>query len=247
MKNGYWGKALRVDLTSGNIETQEISEEILKKIYRWCRFWCLYTIYNETDENTKPLEQHSYFGLGSLQSVPITGGGKWSVGKSPLTNTFGDSSGGGDWGIELKKAGYDFLIITGKADGPVYINIENDNVEILDGKYLWGSDSYETVDKIREHHKNDKISVACIGQAGENMVFSACIVADKHSFAGRTGLGAVMGSKNLKAIAVAGNKTVPLHDENKARELIRTLNKKYLKQSKKVDLENMELRIFLYL
>ena len=135
MKNGYWGKALRVDLTSGNIETQEISEEILKKYIGGAGFGA-YILYNETDENTKPLEPENIliFGLGSLQSVPITGGGKWSVcGKSPLTNTFGDSSGGGDWGIELKKAGYDFLIITGKADGPVYINIENDNVEILDG------------------------------------------------------------------------------------------------------------------
>lgn len=228
MGNGYWGKALRIDLTLGKIETEKISEELLKQYIGGSGFGA-YILYTETDENTKPLEPENIliFGLGSFQSVPISGGGKWSVSaKSPLTNTFGEANGGGDWGSALKRAGYDFLIVRGKAEKPSYIYIDNDDVRILDGSYLWGLDSYETADKITARHDNKKISVACIGQAGENLVYSACIIADKHSFAGRCGMGAVMGSKNLKAVAVLGNKTVPVHDREKALEISKRINKK---------------------
>ncbi len=228
MENGYWGKALRVDLTSGKIETEEISEKLLKQYVGGSGFGA-YILYTETNKDTKPLEPENIiiFGLGSMQSMSISGGGKWSVSaKSPLTDTFGEANGGGDWGSALKKAGYDFLIIKGKADKPSYIYINNDEVQILDGSYLWGLDSYETVDKVIDRHENKKISVACIGQAGENLIYSACIIADKHSFAGRCGLGAVMGSKNLKAVAVLGNKTVPVHDRQRALEITKRINKK---------------------
>ena len=125
MGNGYWGKALRIDLTLEKIETEEISEELLKQYIGGSGLGA-YILYTETDEDTKPLDPGNIliFGLGSFQSMPISGGGKWSVSaKSPLTNTFGEANGGGDWGAALKRAGYDILTVKGKAKKPSYIYI----------------------------------------------------------------------------------------------------------------------------
>jgi aldehyde:ferredoxin oxidoreductase len=128
--------------------------------------------------------------------------------KSPLTGFLGDSNSGGHWSSELRYAGYDGIVIHGRSDKSVYLLIEDDDVRLLDASDIWGRDTWETTDIIQERHDAPQLKVACIGIAGENLVKFACIVNDYGRAAGRTGMGAVMGSKKLKAIAVKGSKGI---------------------------------------
>ena len=158
-------------------------------------------------------EEKLIFAVGPFQATEITGSGKWVVAsRSPLTKILGFAAASADWGVMLKKAGYEALIIQGAAEIPVYLWIDDGSVEIKDASSLWGMDAYERCDRVKEDLGRSNVSVACIGQAGEKKVAIANIVVDKHSFAGRCGLGAVMGSKNLKAIAIRGTKEVEVAD-----------------------------------
>ncbi|MCD6407202.1 aldehyde ferredoxin oxidoreductase family protein, partial [Candidatus Aerophobetes bacterium] len=186
-------------------------------------------LWEEVSPEKDPLhaDNRLIFATGPLQGHPVPGGAKFSVvSKSPLTNTQADSAAGAKWGPFLKKAGYDALIIQGRSETPVYIYIDDDKVEIKDAKSIWGLDSYQAVDQIRKELGDERVSVATIGPAGEKLVRMACIVVDKHSFAGRCGLGAVMGSKNLKAVAVKGSKKVPVANLS----LLKEYNRKYFKE-----------------
>jgi aldehyde:ferredoxin oxidoreductase len=160
--------------------------------------------------------------------IPITG--RYAVGaKSPLTNHFLDSHVGGFLGPEIRFAGYDIIIIEGKAEKPVYISIKDAAVEIKDASKLWGKLSYETEDMIKEEQNEPKMRIICIGPAGENLVAISCPTADSHRNPGRGGLGAVFGSKNLKAVAVKGSSRPTNGNQDKIGEL----RKEYLARAKK--------------
>ena len=179
-------------------------------------------LYQEVPATVQALdpENRIIFGLGPYQATKTTGAAKFSiVSRSPVTGVFGETAAGANWAIELKNAGFDALIVQGKAEKPVYLSISDDKAEIRDATNMWGKDAFEATDEIRSELGNNKASVACIGQAGEKQVAIACIVVDKHSVGGRCGLGAVMGSKNLKGVVVKGNKKPPVADEGKLADM----------------------------
>ena len=223
MKNGYWQRLLRIDLTARKSAVEPIELGDLKAFIGGAG------LAGEILRRETPAKQDPYgpgnrliFATGAFQGPPVPGGAKFSVvGISPVTGTFGDSAAGASWGPSLKEAGYDMLVFQGAADKPVYVNIVDDKVEILDAADLWGKDTFQTIDAMGELVGSAKASVAAIGPAGERKVATACIAFDKHSFAGRCGLGAVMGSKNLKAVAVEGTRAVEAHDPDAVGSLIK--------------------------
>ena len=228
MGNGYWQKTLRVDLSTKSVSVEPIEEEDLRKYIGGAALGA------EILRRELPAKLDAYdsrnrviFATGPFQGVAVPGGAKFSiVGISPITGTFADTAAGASWGPSLKDAGYDVLVVQGRSDKPVYIKIVDDSVEIKDATDLAGKDSYDTVDAIHAENEDTKLSVACIGPAGERQVAIACVAVDKHSFGGRCGLGAVMGSKNLKAVAVRGTKNVPVAHPEKVKELVKAHFKK---------------------
>jgi aldehyde:ferredoxin oxidoreductase len=223
MNNGYWGKMLRVDLTHRKTRREDIPEKDLKMFIGGAGLGAE-ILRRELPPKIDPFDERNLliFATGPFQGPPIAGGAKFSiVGISMLTGTYGDTAAGADWGPSLKDAGYDALVIEGSSDKPVYLHIVDDKVEIQDASHLWGLDSFETVDAIHKETGDKGISIATIGPAGERLVAIACVAVDKHSFGGRCGLGAIMGSKRLKAIAVRGTQKAGLNDPTKAKELIR--------------------------
>jgi len=148
-----------------------------------------------------------------------------TMAKSPLTGIWGEANSSGFFGPELKRAGYDVVIIEGKADTPVYLWIHNSEVEIKNASHLWGKITGETQEIIREEVKDKKTRVACIGPGGENLIKYACVINDLNRAAGRTGMGAVTGSKNLKAIAARGTEKVEYANEKRLTELVRMANR----------------------
>jgi aldehyde:ferredoxin oxidoreductase len=212
MINGWTGKRLRVDLTSGGIRVEDIEESYREK---WLggRGFNSELLYREVGNDVDPLgpENRLIFGVGPLTGTFAPSSGRTTVtAKSPMGSPsgFGDSNMGGHWGAELKYAGYDQLVVQGKAAHPVYLWIEDDGVEIRDARHLWGKLVPEADALIKAETRNPDILTALIGPAGENRVRFACILNGVHRAAGRLGMGAVMGSKNLKGIAVRGTKAV---------------------------------------
>jgi len=223
MKNGYRQRLLRIDLTNRKAEAEPIAEEELRRFVGGAGLGA------EILRREVPARQDPYdpanrliFATGPFQGPPVPGGAKFSVvAISPVTHTFGDSAAGAGWGPSLKDAGYDVLLFEGAADKPVYVSIVDDQVEIHDAPDMWGLDTFQTIDAVHEQIGNTKLSVAAIGPAGERRVATGCIAFDKHSFAGRCGLGAVMGSKNLKAVAVGGTRQLDTHDPELTASLIK--------------------------
>jgi aldehyde:ferredoxin oxidoreductase len=165
-------------------------------------------LFDEIDPKVDPLSEGNklIFATGPLTGTNAPTGGRYMViTKGPLTGTIASSNSGGFFGAELKFAGWDMIIFEGKAEKPVYLSIHDDKVEIKDATHLWGKDVFETTDALVEEFGDSRARVACIGPAGENLVKFAGIINDKHRAAGRTGVGAVMGSKNLKAVIVRGS------------------------------------------
>lgn len=228
MGNGYWSKLLRVNLSENSVNEVPLSEERLRKLLGGIGL-AVDTLYKEVGSEVDPLDPRNeiIFSVGPLQGTNITGSGKWIVAsKSPLTGILGFGAAGGDWGVNLKKAGYETLIVQGKAKTPSYLWIDNDQVKIKDASQMWGRDSYEATELVKQDLNQHEASIATIGQAGEKTVSIANIVVDNHSFAGRCGLGAVMGSKNLKGIAVRGTKEVDVSHPDRVKELVKNLAKK---------------------
>jgi aldehyde:ferredoxin oxidoreductase len=210
---GYAGKLLYVDLSTGKTRTEKLDEEIAKKyiggIGLGMRLWLA-----NSKAGVDPLspENPLVLALGPVSGTmfPTGGNGHAFISKSPATNGIGEAVSHGTFGAELKRAGYDAVIITGKAEKPVYLWIDDESVQILDASSLWGKSPGETEDAVKNELGDYYIRVASIGQAGEQLSKLACIINEKTRAAGRTGLGAVMGSKNLKALAVRGtNDVVP--------------------------------------
>jgi len=236
MGNGYWQKTLRVNLTTGDIRVEAIDEKDLKAFIGGAGLGAE-ILRRELPGKIDPLSPENLviFGTGPFQGPAVPGGAKFSViGISPQTGTYADTAAGADWGPAIKDAGYDILILEGKSEKPVYLHIVDDDVQIKDAGAIWGKETVESIDAIVAETGDDKLSIATIGPAGERMVAIACIAVDKHSYAGRCGLGAVMGSKNVKAVAVRGTKTVPVADPDKMKELI----KKYQKQIHNASVKN---------
>jgi len=239
MACGFWNKILRVDLAKRQSTTEEINDEACKLFLGGAGIGAK-ILWEEVPPEINPFDANNriIFSVGPFQGHPVPGSAKFCIAsKSPLTNTYADSAAGASWGPLFKKAGYDALVIQGKSESPVYIYIEDDKVEIRDARDIWGMDSYQTVDRIREEIKDPKASVAVIGQAGEKLVKIACVVVDKHSFAGRCGLGAVMGSKNLKAVAVNGSKEVPVSNLSQ----LKSYNRRFFQEIHQASIES-ELR-----
>lgn len=205
----YAGNILRVDLTNKKI-WNEPTEKYAK---RWIGGRAINTwiLLNELDPKVKWKDPENLlaFGVGVLVGTLAPGACRVSVDtKNAFNNAMGSANIGGFFGAELKFAGFDNIVISGKSKNPVYIWINDENVEIRDAESLWGKTTWETEKIIRKILNDERIRVASIGPAGENLVKSACIIADRGCAAGGSGCGAVMGSKNLKAIAVLGNKDI---------------------------------------
>ncbi len=224
MLGGYIGKILRVNLSTGKISEEPLNKEIAKK-FIGARGYAAKILYDEVSPNADPLgeENKLIFATGPLTLTASPTSSRFDVvTKSPLNGVIAGSNSGGFWGPELKKAGYDILIVEGKSEKPVYLWVTEDKVEIRDASHLWEKDTYETTDKIIEELGGDKqIKVACIGPAGENLVKFAAIINEKARAAGRTGVGAVMGSKKLKAIATRGHKRPTIANPDKFKEVLK--------------------------
>jgi aldehyde:ferredoxin oxidoreductase len=204
MPYGYAGKILRVDLTNRKIET-ETRDDAFYRTYVGGRGMVGYYLLNELARGVDAYSPDNLlvFAAGPLTGAAVSGQGRNGAGaKSPLTGGFGNAEGGGYWGAELKRAGLDGIIVTGRADRPVYLWIHDGHAEFRDAAHLWGKTSGQTEDALRAELGDRAIRTALIGPAGENLVRFAAIVNDRSHFVGRNGLGAVMGSKNLKGIAV---------------------------------------------
>ena len=202
--NGWIGTILRINLTEGSIKKEPLNmqdaHDYVGARGLGTKYYC-----NEVDPKVDPLspENKLIFMTGPLTGTAACSAGRYEVvSKAPLTGIIGAANSGGHFGPELKYAGYDGIIFEGKADHPVYLHINDDQVELLDASELWGQGVHETTEALEAKH--GKVRVSCIGTPGERCMLFAAIMNDKNRAAGRGGMGAVMGSKNLKAIAVRG-------------------------------------------
>jgi aldehyde:ferredoxin oxidoreductase len=225
---GYTGKILKVDLSNRRIEIEQ-RDDAFYRCYLGGRALVAFYLLNEMAVGVDPLgpENLLVFAPGVLTGAAVSGQGRNGVGaKSPLTGGLGSSEGGGFLGSELKRAGFDAIVARGQASSPVYLWIKDGQAELRDAGRLWGLTVGECEDALRDELGDKGIRTALIGLAGENMVRYAAVANDRHHFAGRTGLGAVMGSKRLKGIAVRstpGQNQVQLADPAGVRELARWL------------------------
>ncbi|NOY45335.1 MAG: aldehyde ferredoxin oxidoreductase family protein [Deltaproteobacteria bacterium] len=203
-----------VDLSAGTVEVRDVPLELRRK-YLGGRGMDAYLLYNHIEPGTDPLGPDNALVLsaGLLSGTPAPAGARCQISaKSPLTGLLGSANMGGFFGPELRYAGFDHIVIQGRAEKPVYLWVHNGSVEIRAADHLWGSDAVQTQTRLREELGDPDVKVACIGVAGENRVRFACVRTGIKNAAGRTGMGAVMGSKNLKAVAVRGTLPIRLAD-----------------------------------
>lgn len=223
------GKILHIHLGEQRIWLEEPGEDFYRK-YIGGRGVVLYHLLNQMRPGTDALgpENVLVFAPGVLTGTILPGTGRHGVGaKSPLTNALASGEAGGWWGSELKNAGFDAIVLQGKSERPVYLWIHDGVVEIRDAAHLWGKLTGETEDLIREEVGDPKAKVSMIGPAGERLVRYASIINDSNRTAGRSGLGAVMGSKNLKAIAVRGTASPGLADKALMQQVMRWITGSY--------------------
>jgi len=223
---GYMGKILHIDVGNRKIEQRPLSDPVAEKYIGGSGLGAK-ILYDETAPETKALdcENPLIFAVGPLTGTKIYNSNRFQViAKSPLTDIYGESNCGGYWGEAFKRCGYDAVLITGKADRPITICLSNDQITMDEATSLWGKETFET-DHILKKQYGESSQVACIGPAGENLVKFANITTDgTHARAvGRCGFGAVMGSKNIKAIVVRGDKETELANPDKVRELLKKL------------------------
>jgi len=225
---GYSGKLLRVNLENGDIRVEK-PDEAYYKHYLGGRGIIMHTLLTETPANADPLgaENKLIFALGLLTGHSVIGSGRCSVGaKSPLTGACGESEAGGMWGAELRRAGYDGIIIEGQSAKPVFLWIYNDTVELRDAAQIWGSEVRTAMEWLQDTVGIKKCSTALIGPSGEKGVRLANIIVDCRNVFGRCGLGAVMGSKKLKGVVVKGSQRPSAADTEKILALNRIMKEK---------------------
>ena len=218
---GYTGKILWVDLTTRELREEEVPTELYQKFLGGYGLGVKY-LYERLKPGVDPLGPDNILGFttGPLNHTGALGCGRYTVvAKSPLTGTWGDANSGGYLAPALKSTGYDAIFFTGKSPKPVYLYLGNGSKELRDAAHLWGKDTNETEDQICQELGDNQLKIASIGPAGEKLSLISCIINDKGRAAARSGLGAVMGSKNLKALAVRGKEKTAIADEGRLKEL----------------------------
>lgn len=225
---GYRGTVLRINLSTGDIKKEALDKELAKQ-YLGGRGLAEKMFANEVDHKIEPFDVDNKLfiaagPLSGVQTVP-TGGRYMVITKSPLTGTIASSNSGGRWGAELKFAGYDMIIVEGKSEKPVYISIVDEEVTIKDAAHLWGKMTSETTEMLLKEN-DPKAKVLNIGPGGEKLSRIAAVMNDLDRAAGRSGVGAVMGSKNLKAIVVKGSSKPEVADKDKLKEVVKRVNEK---------------------
>ena len=223
MPFGYNGKILHVNLTTSETRVEEPNDQWYRT-YMGGSAFASYYLLKMVKPGIDPLSPDNVLVLSTsvICGAPISGYNRFTAAaKSPLTHCFGESEAGGYFGPELKFAGYDAIVIRGKAEKPVYLSIMYGQVSLQDASSLWGLDNFQTLEKIREETGERKVRVASIGQAGEKLIRFANISNDMEHFNGRTGMGCVMGSKNLKAVAVRGTEKSEFADP----DTVKSINK----------------------
>jgi aldehyde:ferredoxin oxidoreductase len=218
---GYHGKYLMVDLGTNEIRDLKISEEDLQGFIGGSSL-AVRLIYERVRSPMDPFNPAAplIFAVGPFTGTSIPMVSRYAVcGISPLSGIWGEATSGGTFPFRLKASGYDGILITGKADEPKYLHIHDGSAQIKDAGHLWGRDTYETQHMLRDELWESQLSTACIGPAGENQVRYACVINDRGRAAGRCGMGALMGSKNLKAVAAHGDLRSDLADEEKLKAL----------------------------
>lgn len=221
---GYTGKIGRINLTKREVSIESLDEKLLKKFVGG-RGLGVKLLYDELKPHIDPLSAENKLIIltGPVTGTAIPTSGRFCVvSKSPLTGTICDSHCGGFFGPTLKGAGFDALILEGKATKPIYILAENGRIELKDASHVWGKDTHETRKILAEKHQG---KVLCIGQAGENLVKIASIMSEGDRACGRGGMGAVMGSKNVKAVVAKGDKKIEVADNEKVLALFKLGNK----------------------
>jgi aldehyde:ferredoxin oxidoreductase len=225
MAHGYMGKILNVDLSKGTLIEEPLDERLCRRYIGGYGVGAR-LLYDHIPAGADPLGPDNILGFmtGPLTGTPAVIGSRFSViGKSPKTNTWGDANCGGYFGPHLKFAGFDGILFSGLADLPAYLFINEGWAELRDASNLWGKNVAELEDALKAEHGRD-IQIASIGTAGERQSLMSCVINDRGRAAGRSGLGAVMGAKKLKAVVVKGNLKVPIADE----DAIKALRKEYL-------------------
>ncbi|HID30423.1 MAG TPA: aldehyde:ferredoxin oxidoreductase, partial [Desulfobacterales bacterium] len=230
MLYAYGGNILRVDLTSGTIRREKTDPRYMLNVIGG-RGLNSMRLYEELDRQVDPLspENMLLIGVGPLTGTLLTASAYMTIsGRSPLTGILGDSAAGGHFGPELKFAGYDQVIITGRSEWPCYLVIADDAVEIKDAEDLWGKDIWQTTAAIRKELSDNSFQVAAIGPAGENLVKYATVACNNSRMCGRTGMGCLFGSKQLKAVAVKGTRRLSIADPLAYLSLCRAVDEKIL-------------------
>ena len=220
MTGGYMGKVLFVDLSAGMLKEEALDEKVCRDFLGGYGIGAR-ILYSRQKAGVDPLGPENMLGMmsGPLTGTPVPTGARYQVvAKSPLTGGWGDANSGGQFGPYMKFAGFDGVFFTGISPKPVYLLLHNGKAELRDAGRLWGKDAYETEDSLMAEHGRDS-RVACIGPSGEKMSLIACIMTDRGSAAGRSGLGAVMGSKRLKAVVARGTMAVPMADKDTVEKL----------------------------
>ena len=213
---GYAGKVVFIDLTLGSITKESLPEEVYRSLIGGAGLGAK-ILYDRMKPGIDPLGPENMLGFlpGLLVGTETPMATKFMVvTKSPLSRTWGDANSGGLFGPELKAAGYDGIFFTGTAPKPVYLSISGDNIELRDASHLWGKNTRETVEAIADETGDKRVRIACIGPSGENKSLIASIITDDGRAAARSGVGTVMGSKNLKAVAVRGSGRVEIGDNS---------------------------------
>lgn len=222
----YTGKILQVDLTTGRYKTETFNEDFAKEYIGGTGFG-IKTLIDNLEPGIDPFDPQNplIYAVGATTAtmVPCAASKFGVFAKSPATNLLGEAYSTGQWGAELRMAGYDIVVIKGKAPKPVYLWIDDESVQMMNASHLWGKTTWVTEQLIRDELGDQNIRVSAIGPAGENLVRLACLINDHFRAAGRTGLGAVAGSKNLKAVAVRGTHDVSVADPGKLQEFCKDL------------------------
>ena len=227
------GTILRVDLTAGTVKKEPLNMAWARE-YLGSRGLASKYLVEEIDPKVDPLSPANkiIWSTGPLTGTMASTGGRYTVvTKGPLTGAIACSNSGGYWGAELKFAGYDMVIFEGKSPKPVYLYVNDDVAELRDASHLWGTTVWHTEEQLKKDHQDPLLRISSIGGAGENQVLFAAVVNDLHRAAGRSGVGAVMGSKNLKAVAVRGTQGGAALADPKAFLKVTSEKKKILKDN----------------
>ncbi len=230
MLHGYGGHILRVDLTSGQIRREKTDPDYMLNVIGG-RGLNSTRLYDELKRDIDPLSPQNLLliGVGPLTGTLLSASAFMTIsGKSPLTGILGDSAAGGFFGAELKQAGYDQVVMTGRSEKPCYLYIADDHVEIRDASHLWGKDIWQTTAAIRKDINDNAVQVAAIGPAGENLVKYATVACNNSRMCGRTGMGCLFGSKHVKAVAVRGRGRLTVADPPAYLDLCRELDQKIM-------------------